>query len=98
MVEIKGNEIQKQMMCSNAFMMLLTEAAYTSDIFAYQLGLAIMLNKPILIISQVGVAIPQHLVKIADLIESVDLKDEGAMEIAKQRIGDYMKQRFGSRS
>jgi hypothetical protein len=83
---------------SQAFMMLLTEHSYSNMTVATQVGLAVMMDKPFILLAKVGVAIPHALVKMADLIERVDMEKENDMARAQASVAEYMKKRFGGQS
>lgn len=45
--------------------------------FAVELGLSVMLDKPIIAVVQPGTKVPEHLVRVADRIVEADLGDPG---------------------
>jgi|1185.fasta_scaffold1101077_1 hypothetical protein len=52
--------------------------------FAVELGLSIMLDKPIIAVVQPGTAVPAHLLRVADELVEVDLSGPHV----QRRIGD----------
>lgn len=54
--------------------------------FAVELGLSIMLDKPIIAVVVPGSHVPDHLVRVADRIVEADLRDARGSEQARQRI------------
>lgn len=56
---------------------------------ALQLGLAILMDKPIILIADKAVKIPESLVKIAKVIERVDMNDKQDSSRAAQAIADF---------
>jgi len=64
-------------MTESAYVMSLVPAAGKVDVkFAVELGLAIMLDKPIIALAQPGVPIPYRLRKVADAVITADLDTE----------------------
>jgi hypothetical protein len=62
--------------------------------FAVELGLAIMLDKPILAVVQPGTEVPGRLRQVADAIIVTDLDTEAGKEQAAREIKEFT-ERFG---
>ena len=61
-------------MANSAFVMSLVPEGKSDIKFSVELGLAIMMDKPILIVARKGVAVPEKLRKVAD--EVVELTED----------------------
>lgn len=83
-----------QQMEKSAYVMSLVPDAKDVDVkFAVELGLAIMLDKPILAIVQPGNLVPDRLRQVADAIVVADLDTEAGKQHATQQVKEFM-QRF----
>lgn len=80
----------KEMAKSAYVMSLVPDAEHVDVKFAVELGLAIMLNKPLLAVVQPGTAIPDRLRQVADAIIVVDLDTEAGKAEAAHAIKDFM--------
>jgi hypothetical protein len=58
--------------------------------FAVELGMMIMLDKPIVIVKEPGQVVPPKLLAVADEVVEVDWNDKEAMVEAQQKIGAAM--------
>lgn len=58
---------------------------------ALELGIAIMLDKPLFIVADESTEIPQHLVKIASVIEKVRIGNTEDADRVRKSIADYLK-------
>jgi hypothetical protein len=74
---------------SSVFASILSGDLTKEPLCALQLGLAILLDKPIILIVDHAVKLPKHLVKIAEVIERVDIKDPATVERASKSIRDF---------
>lgn len=54
--------------------------------FAVELGLSIMLDKPIIAVVQPGAKVPERLVRVADDIIEADLRTERGREIIQAKL------------
>jgi hypothetical protein len=81
-VDGSGEKIEK----SAIFASLYSGGYHKDPLCALQLGIAIMLDKPICLIAIDGQPIPKHLEKIAFAIERVNDPSEAAMRDAMTRI------------
>lgn len=80
-------------MAESAYVMSLVPDADKVDVkFAVELGLAIMLDKPLLAVVQPGVNIPDRLRQVADAIIVVDLDTEDGKAQAAHQIKEFMEQ------
>lgn len=78
-------------MAKSAYVMSLVPDADKVDVkFAVELGLAIMLDKPILALVQPGVKIPDRLRQVADAIIVTDLDTEDGKAQAAREIKEFM--------
>ena len=78
-------------MAKSAYVMSLVPDADKVDVkFAVELGLAIMLDKPILAVVQPGMTIPDRLRRVADAIIITDLDTEDGKAQAARDIKEYM--------
>lgn len=76
---------------SGAYAGIVTEAFLKDPLCALQLGYAIILDKPIALIADRNVKLPESLVKVAKLIERVDTKSKADMQRASQSIAEFMR-------
>lgn len=62
--------------------------------FAVELGMSIMMDKPIIAIVQPGAEVPERLARVADAVVEADLDNNGPAEIQKvqQAITQALKQ------
>jgi hypothetical protein len=74
---------------SAVFASILSGDLTKEPLCALQLGLAILMDKPIILIVDHAVKLPKHLVKIAEVIERVDIKDPSAIDRASKSIRDF---------
>lgn len=79
------------MIGKSAFTMSLvpTDGGYGDIKFAVELGVSIMLDKPIIALVVPGVKVPDHLVRVADRIVEVDFAD---MDKTSKSIGIVLKE------
>lgn len=76
-------------MSSSAFVCSLVPDADDVDIkFALELGLAIMLDKPILAVAMPGARLPDHLHRVADRIVYADVDIEAGREKVAAAIAE----------
>ena len=68
------------MINESALTMSLVPTGDTDIKFAVELGLSIMLDKPIIAVVQPGTKVPEHLVRVADEIVEADLDNPQGME------------------
>lgn len=70
---------------SSAYVMSLVPTGDVDVKFAVELGLAIMLNKPVIALAMPGTTIPPGLRKVADAVIIADLDTEtGKQQVARQ--------------
>lgn len=74
---------------SGSFMSLVTKNYLESPLCALQLGIAVMLDKPIVLIVDKNTEVSKHLVKIASLIEKIDLNNPEELKRAIESIGKF---------
>lgn len=72
---------------STAFVSIFTKDYYKDPSCALQIGLAVLMDKPIIIIADERETVPLHLVKIARVIERINIDDPKAMQRASLSIG-----------
>lgn len=75
---------------SQIFCCIISDAYLNNPYCAMQLGLAILLDKPIRLLVKRGVKLPQALEKIADKIEYIANPDD-TYAAAKRLLGDIKK-------
>jgi hypothetical protein len=63
----------------------------TDPMCALQLGFAVLKNKPIFLIVDKNLPIPDSLVKVAKIIEKVDMKNPNDIERASISIGEFVR-------
>jgi nucleoside 2-deoxyribosyltransferase len=86
-VTFQREQTMKQMMESAFVMSIVPEEA---DIkFAVELGLAIMLDKPLFCVLLPGAKMPPKLEKIADMVTVADLDTKEGREALMQQIFDF---------
>jgi hypothetical protein len=67
---------------------MVPENSLDADVkYAVELGLAIMLNKPIILLVQPGTRVPERLVRVADRIIEADMHDP----IVRVQVADRIK-------
>lgn len=59
--------------------------------FAVELGMSIMLDKPIVLAIKPGVHVPEKLVQIADELVEIDLSDETTTRKTSKRVSEAIK-------
>lgn len=83
-----GDKIENSaMMCS-----VMTPNALKDPLCALQIGYAILLDKPIVLIADETMEIPKHLIKIATAIEKIRLGNAQDMARAQGTIRKIMEQ------
>lgn len=87
-VDSCGTQIEE----SDSFASIFTSNFRDSPLCALQLGIAIMLDKPIVILADHKEKIPKHLTKIAGLIHRVDMNDPKSLQGAGSAIQEFSKQ------
>lgn len=78
---------------SGAFLSIFTENYKEGALPLLQLGIAIMMDKPIILIipkEHWGIKIPIHLEKIATLIKRVDFDDKKAMAKVTRQVSEII--------
>lgn len=85
---IRENTVKQ--MAESAFVTQLVPKGETDVKFAVELGLSIMLDKPILALAQPGAPIPPKLRQVADRIIVADLDLEEDRERVAQAIEEFM--------
>lgn len=81
-LEMNGPRNKEAIASCNTFAGIMTQNALEDPGVALQLGYALMLDKPIVLIVDKTMQVPASLVKIARLIERVDTKNPVDMERA----------------
>lgn len=80
---------------SGSFLAIFTSNFKESAVPLLQLGIAIMMDKPIILLipkEHWGIKIPIHLEKIASLIRRVDFDNEAEMAIVRRQIVEITEQ------
>ncbi len=78
-------------MAESAYVMSLVPDSKEVDVkFAVELGLAILLDKPILAVVQPGVHVPDRLRQVADAVIVTDLDTEDGKAQAAREIREFM--------
>lgn len=80
-----------EMKKSHVFASILTDDCLKDPMVALQLGLVILLDKPIVIITDKKTKLPANLVKIAKLIERIDITNPDDLKRASRSVGEYAK-------
>lgn len=75
---------------SDVFAALVTDSYFKDALCATQLGLAILLDKPIALIVDKTVKLPSKLIKVANKIDYVDMKNEEDINRASQSLYDFV--------
>jgi len=73
-------------MAKSAFVASLVPDGETDVKFAVELGLAIMLDKPILAVIAPGQCITEHLKRVADVVVEADLDTEAGMDAVREAV------------
>lgn len=71
---------------SDAFLSLYTDNYVQAPQCALELGIAIMLDKPIVILAPKGQKIPEVLIRLAQAVEFFDPEDDESFRMANERI------------
>lgn len=78
-------------MNESAFVMQLVQESDKMDIkFAVEVGLSIMLDKPILAVAAPGVTIPRKLRKVADVVIYADIDTEAGRHTLSREIENFI--------
>lgn len=80
---------------SSATVQILPTSGEVDIKFAVELGISIMLDKPIIALVTPGAKVPDKLVRVADRIIEVDLDKDFAK--ARNRIGEALEELIGAR-
>jgi len=81
---------------SNIFVSLTPANAFKTDVkFAVELGFAIMYNKPIIAVIPPGTQVPDKLVRVADRIVELDLKDKNGQKRLMEVLKEMIRERGG---
>lgn len=86
--QASGGSLPK-MQGSSSYAGIVTESFLKDPLCALQLGYAILLDKPIILIADHNLKLPAALVKIAKIIERVDIKNPRDMKRASESIGNF---------
>ena len=84
-----GKDSYEKIEMSSSFAGVVTSSFLKSPLCALQIGYAVILGKPIILIVDKNLQLPQSLVKIAGLIERVDTNNPDDMNRAKQSIQNF---------
>lgn len=68
---------------SAMFVSLYSDGMYKDPLACLQLGMAIMMDKPIVLIGLQGAKLPEHLKKIATFVDEVDSVEDASGAIVK---------------
>lgn len=63
--------------------------------FAVELGLSVMMDKPIVLVVRPGVRVPAKLLALADVVLAGDISSREEAEALERRLGEYLVRRFG---
>lgn len=74
---------------SSVYAGIATENFLKDPVCALQLGYAILLDKPIVLIADKTMQLPASLVKVAKLIERVDIKSQEDMSRASKAVAEF---------
>lgn len=74
---------------SSVYAGIVTDSFLKEPLCALQLGYAILLDKPIILIADKTMKLPESLVKVAKVIERVDIKNPADMKRASESIGSF---------
>jgi hypothetical protein len=81
-----GKNLEK----SSVFTAIFTESYLKSPECALQVGLAMMMDKPIILIADKNTRIPSNLIKVAKLIEKVDMSSQDELKRASESIQKFV--------
>lgn len=94
----KNIERNEGPMSESAIFASLLSGNYKNDpLCALQLGLAIMMDKPLVLIVDKSQQVPKHLVRIAERIEYIDMDNKEEYQRAVQAITETAEKFRGSR-
>ena len=79
---------------SSIFLSIFTENYENDPVPALQLGLAMIMDKPIVLVVPEGVIVPENIKKVAQAIEYFDRDDKASMGKATRRLVAIMKDKL----
>jgi hypothetical protein len=81
---------------SSVFASILSGNVRADPLACLQLGMAIVMDKPLFLIVDKNMTVPKHLVKIAARIERIDVKNKNEVDRAANALGEFMKSLRGN--
>lgn len=90
-VQDKINLYKEKISESKVYLAIVTKDFLKNPMCAYQLGLAIFMDKPIMLICDKDVQLPPKLVKIATMIKKIDTSNKAETNRAAQEVAQYVK-------
>lgn len=89
-----SDELEPMINSSSFVMSLVPDVGKVDVKFAVELGLSIMLDKPIVVVVTPGVRVPDKLVQIADMIFEGEVRTQEGKESLSARLNEYVAERF----
>lgn len=77
---------------SASFLSVFTKNFANEPLCALQLGFAVLMDKPIILIADQSEPIPKHLIRLAALIERVDISNKTEVQRATESIARFMQE------
>jgi hypothetical protein len=77
---------KREISSSTIYLSLFTESFTKDPVCLIQLALAVILNKPIMILVADGIKVPKNIVRLAYAIDTCDPKVPGSVEAAAERM------------
>lgn len=75
---------------ASAFALVLTKHTLEDPMCALHIGLAIVSEKPFMVIADPSVRIPSALIKIARMVERIELESEAGKDRALKSVKEFM--------
>jgi chaperonin GroEL (HSP60 family) len=87
-----GKDTGSKINDSAVFAGIVSENTLNDPMMALQIGYAVLLDKPIILIVDKSMKIPEGLTKIAKVIERIDKNNAADMKRASESVGNFAKQ------
>lgn len=92
-VDTSGRELRK----SEIYLALFTDGFEREPQCALELGIAVLLDKPLYVVAPVDKVIPRNIIRLALKIERYDPRlGPAGLEVATARLCDHWRARFGA--
>jgi hypothetical protein len=86
----RAAEASKELQNSTVMTSIVTRDFMKDPLCALQLGMAILWNKPIVLLVDKTMTIPPALTKVADLIQHIDVDDPNSMKRGEAALREFI--------